>query len=63
MGGFPCQAFSIAGYRMGFDDKKDRGNLFFDIAKILEVKKPMGFMLENVKNLKSHDEGKNSRLF
>ena len=62
LGGFPCQAFSIAGYRMGFDDKKDRGNLFFDIAKILEVKKPMGFMLENVKNLKSHDEGKTFKI-
>src|SRR5680860_1838279 len=39
LGGFPCQAFSIAGYRQGFNDKKDRGNLFFDIARILESRK------------------------
>jgi len=57
LGGFPCQAFSIAGYRKGFDDPKNRGNLFFDIAKIIESKKPEGFLLENVKNLKSHDGG------
>jgi len=55
--GFPCQAFSIAGHRQGFKDKKDRGNLFFDIARIIQAKKPEGFMLENVKNLKSHDNG------
>lgn len=58
LGGFPCQAFSIAGYRQGFNDKKGRGNLFFDIARILEARKPIGFLLENVKNLKSHDNGK-----
>ncbi|MBU1164567.1 transcriptional repressor LexA [Patescibacteria group bacterium] len=58
LAGFPCQAFSIAGYRHGFKDKKDRGNLFFDIARILEAKKPAGFLLENVKNLKGHDQGK-----
>jgi DNA (cytosine-5)-methyltransferase 1 len=58
LGGFPCQAFSIAGYRHGFKDKKDRGNLFFDIARIIEARKPGGFLLENVKNLKSHDSGK-----
>ena len=57
LGGFPCQAFSIAGHREGFKDKKDRGNLFFDIARILEGRKPEGFLLENVKNLKSHDNG------
>lgn len=57
LGGFPCQAFSIAGYRQGFNDEKDRGNLFFQIAKILEVKQPQGFLLENVKNLVSHDSG------
>lgn len=57
LGGFPCQAFSIAGYRQGFKDKKDRGNLFFDIANILEQRKPAGFLLENVKNLRSHDKG------
>lgn len=58
LAGFPCQAFSIAGYRQGFKDKKDRGNLFFDIAKILEKRRPQGFLLENVKNLKGHDKGK-----
>jgi DNA (cytosine-5)-methyltransferase 1 len=58
LGGFPCQAFSIAGYRQGFKDKKDRGNLFFDVARIIEAKRPEGFLLENVKNLKNHDGGK-----
>ncbi len=57
LGGFPCQAFSIAGHRQGFNDEKNRGNLFFDIARIIEARKPEGFMLENVKNLKSHDSG------
>lgn len=57
LGGFPCQAFSIAGNREGFDDKKGRGNLFYDVARILKEKHPMGFMLENVKNLKGHDNG------
>lgn len=58
LGGFPCQAFSIAGYRKGFNDEKDRGNSFFDVARILEARKPEGFLLENVKNLKGHDNGK-----
>ncbi len=62
LGGFPCQAFSIAGYRQGFKDEKNRGNLFFDIVRILEAKKPEGFLLENVKNLKSHDEGKTFKI-
>jgi len=57
LGGFPCQAFSIAGYRKGFDDE-NRGNLFFDVARILEARNPAGFLLENVKNLKGHDGGK-----
>ena len=57
LGGFPCQAFSVAGYRHGFDDEKGRGNLFFDIARILEDRQPTGFLLENVKNLKNHDKG------
>lgn len=57
IGGFPCQAFSIAGYRKGFDDEKGRGNLFLDVARIIKEKKPVGFMLENVKNLKTHDGG------
>jgi len=56
--GFPCQAFSIAGYRKGFRDEKARGNLFFRIAEILEERKPNAFLLENVKNLKGHDKGK-----
>lgn len=58
LGGFPCQAFSIAGYRQGFSDQKGRGNLFFDVARIIDARKPEGFLLENVKNLKSHDGGK-----
>jgi DNA (cytosine-5)-methyltransferase 1 len=62
LGGFPCQAFSIAGYRHGFKDKQGRGNLFFDIARILEARRPTGFLLENVKNLKTHDGGKTFRI-
>lgn len=57
LAGFPCQAFSIAGYRKGFNDEKGRGNLFFDIARIIEARKPEGFLLENVKNLRGHDGG------
>jgi len=53
--GFPCQAFSIAGYRKGFADT--RGTLFFDIEKIIEKHKPKVVFLENVKNLVSHDNG------
>jgi len=57
-GGFPCQPFSIAGYRKGFDD--DRGNVFFEIIRLVnELKrKPKVLFLENVKNFKSHDQGK-----
>ena len=58
LAGFPCQPFSVAGYRQGFKDKKGRGNLFFYIARIIEEKQPEGFLLENVKNLKGHDGGK-----
>ncbi|MBT6774492.1 DNA cytosine methyltransferase [Candidatus Woesearchaeota archaeon] len=58
LGGFPCQAFSIAGYRKGFQDEKGRGNLFFKIADILAERKPKAILLENVKNLKTHDKGK-----
>jgi DNA (cytosine-5)-methyltransferase 1 len=54
-GGFPCQAFSLAGKKRGFDDT--RGTLFFDVARILKDKKPKAFLLENVKNLVSHDKG------
>jgi len=60
LAGFPCQAFSIAGYRHGFKDA--RGNLFFDIARIIDARKPIGFLLENVKNLYSHDNGKTFRV-
>lgn len=56
VGGFPCQAFSIAGKRKGFDDT--RGTLFFEIARILKDKRPRYFLLENVKGLLSHDNGK-----
>ena len=62
LGGFPCQAFSIAGHRQGFNDEKNRGNLFFYVAKILEVKQPTGFLLENVKNLVSHDNGRTFQI-
>lgn len=55
VGGFPCQAFSIAGKRKGFDDT--RGTLFFEIARILKAKHPRLFILENVKGLLSHDNG------
>ena len=54
--GFPCQAFSIAGYRKGFDDT--RGTLFFDVAEIIRRKRPKAVFLENVKNLCTHDNGK-----
>lgn len=54
--GFPCQAFSIAGRRQGFEDS--RGTLFFEIARIIKDKKPKAFFLENVKGLISHDKGK-----
>ncbi len=62
LGGFPCQAFSIAGYQKGFKDDKGRGNLFFKIAEILQARKPRAFFLENVKNLKSHDGGKTFKI-
>ncbi len=54
--GFPCQPFSICGDGKGFEDT--RGTLFFDIARILETKKPEAFVLENVKQLRGHNEGK-----
>jgi DNA (cytosine-5)-methyltransferase 1 len=57
LAGFPCQAFSIAGYQQGFDDKKGRGTLFFELVRILKNKKPQIIFLENVKNLVSHNNG------
>ena len=54
--GFPCQPFSIIGKKLGFDDI--RGTLFFEIARILKKKKPKMFILENVKQLKTHNNGK-----
>lgn len=54
--GFPCQAFSIAGKRGGFEDT--RGTLFFDVAEIIKKKQPKAIFLENVKGLRNHDKGK-----
>lgn len=67
--GFPCQPFSIAGVSKkksmgratGFEDKT-QGTLFFDVCRILKAKRPKAFMLENVKNLRSHDRGKTYRV-
>lgn len=56
--GFPCQPFSIAGYQKGFED--DRGNLFFEVLRVIKAKKPKVIFLENVKNLVTHD---NKRTF
>jgi len=53
--GFPCQPFSQAGFQQGFNDTKERGNLFYKIMDILEYHKPEFVFLENVPNLKSHD--------
>jgi DNA (cytosine-5)-methyltransferase 1 len=53
--GFPCQAFSVAGHRKGFQDS--RGSLFFETVRFMESIKPKAFLLENVKNLKNHDNG------
>lgn len=53
LGGFPCQAFSAAGKRLGFTDT--RGTLFFDVERIIKAKKPFGFILENVEGLVNHD--------
>lgn len=67
--GFPCQPFSIAGVSKklslgkahGFDDK-EQGNLFFSLAEIIELHQPAAFVLENVKNLKSHDKGRTFQI-
>lgn len=62
LAGFPCQAFSIAGYRKGFEDEKGRGTLFFELVRIFKDKKPEIIFLENVKNLVSHDNGHTFRV-
>jgi len=59
--GFPCQPFSVAGYRKGFNDEKN-GNLFFRIIEIIDAKKPSIVFLENVKNLESHDHGRTFKM-
>lgn len=58
--GFPCQAFSQAGQRLGFDET--RGTLFFDVARIIRYHRPRAFVLENVKNLVHHDGGRTFRV-
>lgn len=58
--GFPCQAFSIAGKRRGFEDT--RGTLFFEVARIIKDKKPKAFFLENVKGLINHDKGNTIKI-
>ncbi|MEZ8038951.1 DNA (cytosine-5-)-methyltransferase [Vibrio sp. 1F263] len=56
LGGFPCQAFSQAGLKQGFSDT--RGTMFFEVQKILALKRPKAFLLENVKQLRGHDKGR-----
>ena len=60
VGGFPCQAFSVAGKRRGFGDT--RGTLFFEIARIVKSKRPKTLLLENVKGLLSHNKGETFRV-
>lgn len=60
LGGFPCQPFSQAGLHKGFDDT--RGTLFFEIERIITEKRPKAFLLENVKQLKGHDNGRTFRV-
>lgn len=62
LAGFPCQAFSVAGYRKGFADEKGRGNLFFQLVRIMEKKRPRVAFFENVKNLVAHDNGNTFRV-
>lgn len=58
--GFPCQPFSIAGLRKGFEDT--RGTMFFEVARILKDKHPKAFILENVKGITNHDSGNTLKL-
>lgn len=62
IGGFPCQAFSIAGYRKGFEDEKGRGELFFELVRMMEARRPRAALFENVKNLVGHDNGNTFRV-
>ena len=62
LAGFPCQAFSLAGLRQGFDDEKGRGILFFQLERIFAKKNPQIIFLENVKNLVGHDDGNTFRV-
>ena len=62
LAGFPCQAFSIAGYRQGFNDEKGRGTLFFELIRIVRSKHPKVIFLENVKNLVGHDNVNTFRI-
>ena len=62
LAGFPCQAFSLAGYRQVFNDEKGRGTLFFELIRIMKAKKPKIVFLENVKNLVGHDNGNTFRI-
>ena len=62
LAGFPCQAFSVAGNRKGFEDEKGRGTLFFELIRIIKDKKPEIVFLENVKNLVGHDGGNTFRV-
>lgn len=59
--GFPCTSFSIAGYRKGLEDEHT-GHLFFEALRVIKAKKPRAFLLENVKNLVSHDKGKTFKI-
>jgi DNA (cytosine-5)-methyltransferase 1 len=60
LAGFPCQAFSIMGNKLGFADT--RGTMFFEIERILEGKRPSAFLLENVKQLRTHDKGRTLQI-
>jgi DNA (cytosine-5)-methyltransferase 1 len=55
--GFPCQPFSVAGKREGFDDAKGRGSIFFDIRNYIQIQKPKVFILENVKGILNRENG------
>jgi DNA (cytosine-5)-methyltransferase 1 len=60
LGGFPCQPFSNAGLKQGFDDT--RGTLFFDVARIIDYRKPSMILLENVKGFVNHDKGRTMKI-